>query len=137
MFCCDCGEHFKANFVEKLGHDYGDWTSNGDGTHSRVCSRNGEHKETADCSGGTATETDRPVCDVCHSEYGSLLGHTHSFTEQKITDKFLVSAATCTEKAKYYYSCQCGEKGTTTFEYGELVAHKESSWVIDKEATTT
>ena len=39
--------------------------------------------------------------------------------------KYLKSAATCTEKAVYYYSCSCGEKGTETFESGDVLAH---SW---------
>ena len=46
--------------------------------------------------------------------------HTHSFTAEVVSDKYLASRATCTEKAKYYYSCECGEKGTKTFEYGEV-----------------
>ncbi|MBR1382833.1 MAG: LPXTG cell wall anchor domain-containing protein, partial [Ruminococcus sp.] len=45
----------------------------------------------------------------------------HSFTKQDTSEKYLKSAATCTSKAVYYYSCEvCGEKGTETFEYGEL-----------------
>ena len=57
--------------------------------------------------------------------------HTHAFTAEVATDKYLVSRATCTAKAKYYYSCACGEKGTTTFEYGEMLPH-----TYDKQVTT-
>ena len=39
------------------------------------------------------------------------------------TAEYLASAATCTEKATYYYSCVCGVKGTQTFEHGELAEH--------------
>ena len=35
-------------------HSFGEWASNGDGAHSRICANNAEHKETVACSGGTA-----------------------------------------------------------------------------------
>ncbi|MDY2879871.1 MAG: hypothetical protein SOT34_02900, partial [Candidatus Borkfalkiaceae bacterium] len=44
--------------------------------------------------------------------------HTHDFSVQKITDEYLSAPATCTEKARYFYSCSCGEKGTEIFEAG-------------------
>ena len=49
----------------------------------------------------------------------SIEEHQHSFTEQKVDDEHLQNKATCTNPAKYYYSCSCGEKSTETFEYGE------------------
>lgn len=49
--------------------------------------------------------------------------HTHAFTAETATNEYLCSKATCTEKARYYYSCECGEKGTKTFEYGEIANH--------------
>ena len=42
------------------GHTYGEWTSNGDGTHTRRCTVDGcTGSETKDCSGGTATCTEK------------------------------------------------------------------------------
>ena len=49
--------------------------------------------------------------------------HTHDFSEQNTGDTYKKSDATCTDKAVYYYSCTCGEKGTTTFEYGNALGH--------------
>ncbi len=49
--------------------------------------------------------------------------HTHSFTLENATNKYLCSKATCTQSAKYYYSCSCGAKGTATFEYGNANGH--------------
>ena len=37
--------------------------------------------------------------------------------------EYLGTKATCTAKAKYYYSCVCGEKGTETFESGYQLPH--------------
>ena len=55
---------------EPLDHDFGAWTSNGNGTHTRVCSRDASHTETDNCSGGTASCTKKAVCEVCKAEYG-------------------------------------------------------------------
>ena len=55
---------------EPLDHDFGAWTSNGNGTHTRVCSRDASHTETDNCTGGTASCTMKAVCEVCKAEYG-------------------------------------------------------------------
>ena len=39
------------------------------------------------------------------------------------TKSFLKSKATCQKSNVYFYSCTCGEKGTSTFSYGEKLAH--------------
>ncbi len=55
------------------GHTYGEWTSNGDGTHTRQCTVDGcTGSETKDCSGGTATCTEKAKCSVCGAGYGKL-----------------------------------------------------------------
>lgn len=55
------------------GHTYGEWTSNGDGTHTRQCTVDGcTGSETKDCSGGTATCTEKAKCSVCGVGYGKL-----------------------------------------------------------------
>ena len=53
--------------------------------------------------------------------------HTHTYNQQNTASKYLCSYATCSAQAKYYYSCECGEKGTTTFGYGDLTAHSINS----------
>lgn len=50
--------------------------------------------------------------------------HLHEFTEERATSEYLASEATCTEAAKYYYSCaHCGEAGTATFAHGDPNGH--------------
>ena len=56
--------------------------------------------------------------------------HSHSFTQEVASQNYLASAATCTQKAKYYRSCECGLKGSTTFEYGDTLPHSFSNRVI-------
>ena len=61
------------------GHTFGEWTSNGDGTHSRECTADGCNVlETKDCSGGKATCTEKAVCEYCGKAYGKpdLNNHT-------------------------------------------------------------
>ena len=61
------------------GHTYGDWVSNGDGTHTRQCTVDGcTGSETKDCSGGTATCKDKAECAVCGKTYGELDAKNHA-----------------------------------------------------------
>ena len=127
--CAVCGLSSKGAAEEAtfeagniLGHDYGGWTSNGDGTHTGECAHNASHTKTEACTGGTATCTKKAVCTFCGKEYGETAAH--SFTAENTDAKYLKTAATCTAKAVYYKSCAaCGAAGTETFEYGELAAH--------------
>jgi uncharacterized repeat protein (TIGR02543 family) len=54
-------------------HSWGEWTSNGNGTHTRTCAADSIHTETGNCSGGKATSTEKAVCETCHTAYGELL----------------------------------------------------------------
>ena len=58
---------------EVHNHNWGEWTSNGNGTHTRTCNADSSHTETGNCSGGKATSTERAVCETCHTAYGALL----------------------------------------------------------------
>ena len=61
------------------GHTFGEWTSNGDGTHSRKCTVDGcKGVETMACSGGNATCAEKAVCEYCNKAYGKpdLNNHT-------------------------------------------------------------
>ena len=63
------------------------------------------------------------ICAFCLTACFADLSHKHNFDKKIATENYIVSKATCTQKAKYYYSCSCGEKGTETFENGELEGH--------------
>ena len=67
-------------------------------------------------------EFDAPSVQVIFSE-----DHAHAYIEQVAEEKYLASA-NCEEKAKYYYSCSCGEASTETFEYGEVIEHSFGEW---------
>ena len=89
------------------GHTFGEWTSNGDGTHTRKCTVDGcNGLETKDCSGGTATCTERAVCEVCGKAYGELDPKNH-------TDLKHIPAKAATKTAggniEYWYCEDCGK----------------------------
>ena len=84
------------------GHTYGEWVSNGDGTHTRQCTVDGcNGVETKDCSGGTATCAEKAVCEVCGKAYGELDPKNH-------TDLKHIPAKAATEDAEgniEYWHC--------------------------------
>ena len=87
------------------GHTFGEWASNGDGTHTRKCTADGcTGSETKDCSGGTATCTQKAVCEVCGKAYGEPDPNNH-------TDLKHIPAKAATEDAEgnieYWYCGGC------------------------------
>ena len=87
------------------GHTFGEWVSNGDGTHSRECTVDGcKGVETMACSGGTATCTEKAVCEYCGKAYGKPDSNNH--TDLKHID---AKAATKTAEGniEYWYCGGC------------------------------
>ena len=87
------------------GHTFGEWVSNGDGTHSRECTVDGCNGfETKECSGGKATCTEKAVCEVCGKAYGEPDPKNH--TDLKHID---AKAATKTAEGniEYWYCGGC------------------------------
>lgn len=87
------------------GHTFGEWTSNGDGTHSRKCTVDGcKGVETMACSGGNATCTEKAVCEVCGKAYGKTDLNNH-------TDLKHIDAKAATKAAEgnieYWYCGGC------------------------------
>ena len=64
--CEKCGAQYGA-----LGHVWGEWQSNGDGTHSRTCQRDGcGAVDTENCGGdGNATCVTLGTCTSCGGQY--------------------------------------------------------------------
>ena len=100
----------------------GDWTSNGDGTHSRRCTCNAV--ETEKCSGGKATCKDKAVCEICKESYGSLDPNSH--TDLKHVDAKAATAA-AEGNIEYWYCGDCDKY------FSDAAATKE----ITKAATVT
>ena len=122
--CAACGAKGTETFTagDPLDHDWGAWTSNGDGTHTRTCSRDATHTETGDCTGGTATCMAKAECETCGEPYGETDPDNHAdgcYPEWTISK---------TEHQQKYTLC------------GQVLVAKEkhtfSDWSITKKATT-
>jgi hypothetical protein len=68
---------------------------------------------------------------------GTQGAHTHNYNGRRIGEKYLATKATCTEKAKYYFSCDCGELDIETFEHGAPLDHAYGDFVSNGDGTHT
>ena len=75
------------------------------------------------------------ACDG--NDKDSSTTHTCEYNQEIVLDVYKANEATCMRKAKYYYSCSCGEKGTEMFEYGELAPHNYGEWIQTTAPTCT
>ena len=97
-----------------LGHAWGEWSSAGNGTHIRSCTRsNCDAVDTANCTGGTATCSAKAVCVTCGAEYGEKDPNNHAL------EQHAAKAPTCTEIGWDAYDT-CSRCDYTT--YAELPA---------------
>ena len=112
------------------GHTYGEWASNGDGTHTRKCTVDGcAGSETKDCSGGKATCRDKAKCAVCGAEYGKLDAENHADLKH-----IPAKAATWVAEGniEYWYCEGCGRyfsdrDGTKEIRKADTVTAKRKS----------
>ena len=75
--------------------------------------------------------------DISSYTYIHTRAHVHVFDQENADEKYVVTAASCTNRAVYHKSCRCGEAGTETFQYGEVIPHTFGAWVVIKEPTYT
>ena len=105
--CNTCGGSYYG------GHAWGEWSSAGNGTHTRSCTNYCREVDTANCTGGTATCSAKAVCEVCGGEYGEKDSNNHDL------EQHAAKAPTCTEKGWNAYET-CSRCDHTT--YAELPA---------------
>lgn len=107
--CNTCGGSYYG------GHAWGEWSSAGNGTHTRSCTNYCREVDTAKCTGGKATCSAKAVCEVCGGEYGEKDSNNHDLVQHA------AKAPTCTEKGWNAYET-CSRCNYTT--YAELPALK-------------
>lgn len=89
--CSSCKEAYGV----LADHAWTGYESNGDGTHTRVCATNADHNVTANCSGGTATCTEPPVCTTCKESYGKELTHDLQYSNAEADHILEESCSRC------------------------------------------
>ena len=142
VYCNDCRTYVSGHTstgydYTEAGHDYGAWTSNGEGAHVKTCSRCAvdaeNHTVSEDCCGGTATCSAKKVCDVCGEEYGELDDTNHVNTE----DTEAVTANCVTEgftAGVYCNDCRTYVSGHTSTGYDYTEAgHDYGAWTSNGE----
>ena len=100
--CNTCGGSYYG------GHAWGEWSSAGNGTHTRSCTNYCREVDTANCTGGTATCSAKAVCEVCGGEYGEKDSNNHDL------EQHAAKAPTCTEKGWNAYET-CSRCDYTTY----------------------
>ena len=83
--CNTCGGSYYG------GHAWGEWSSAGNGTHTRSCTNYCREVDTAKCTGGKATCSAKAVCEACGGEYGEKDPNNHAL------EQHAAKAPTCTE----------------------------------------
>ena len=122
--CEKCGAEYGI-----LGHDWGAWRPNDDGTHTRRCTRrNCDGVDTANCTGGTATCSAKAVCVVCGGKYGERNPNNHDLVHHD------AKAPTCTEIGWDAYDT-CSRSGCNYTTYVELPAQHDFVYHQAKPAT--
>ncbi len=109
-YLCECGDEYIDNYVDKLGHSFGEWIT--------------LSEPTIDLSGEKKRE-----CSVCHEvEYDMIpkLDHEHIYQVVDVDP-------TCTEKGFTIHLCYCGYEYDDNFI--EPLGHDFSEWLITIEPT--
>ena len=81
--CKKCNDSYKDHQTKTLLHWYGEWTSNGDGTHSATCKRKDcKHVSKTECAivEFKQDEATRTLCPVC----GNVSDGTHLALVEKV-----------------------------------------------------
>ena len=82
--CKKCNDSYKDHQTKTLLHWYGEWTSNGDGTHSATCKRKDcKHVGKTECAivEFKQDEATRTLCPVC----GNVSDSTHLALVEEVT----------------------------------------------------
>jgi len=78
VMCSKCGTPYPA---QVNNHSWGNWQSNGNGTHTRICTLNSGHKETQNCSGdSSATCQTAGTCTTCGGQYKNPQAHSCAYS---------------------------------------------------------
>lgn len=118
--CNTCGGSYYG------GHAWGEWSSAGNGTHTRSCTNYCREVDTAKCTGGKATCSAKAVCEACGGEYGEKDPNNHDLVH------LYAKAPTCTEIGWDAYET-CSRCDYTT--YAELPALNHDYQAVTVEPT--
>ena len=95
-----------------------------------------ENKADPDCENGGYTGDIICECGETVQQGEIIPAQGHDFTKKLVATTTKASDATCTEAAKYYYSCKrCEALGTETFDVGQPKGHDYEAVVTEPTCT--
>ena len=109
-YTCECGDSYVDDYVDALGHSFGEWEENVPAT----CTQKGE--ELRCCS----------RCDEIESKSIPMLEHNYTET---------ITAPTCEDEGYTTYTCECGDSYNA--DYVDAAGHTAGEWIVISPATTT
>ena len=131
--CTACSEPWDTDPVGALGHEWGAWVTNKNGTHTRTCVRSGccygengaAKTQTAYCTKENATVVvTAPTCtEEGYSTYtckdcgyvwvaDKVNAKGHDYTKKIYREEYLYSPQDCVNPNIYFYACSsCGKNG--------------------------
>ncbi len=123
--CTECGQSFGTTvdhkYIEKVDNQYV--------VEAAACGKPATYKKSCEwCGEKSETET------FTYGEVGQ-----HIYTGEVVKDEALASPANCTEAAKYWKSCSCGEVGVNgeTFTVGAPLGHTGGTATCTAQAICT
>lgn len=76
LHACECGYQYKDTYVNAKGHAFGEWTTHGNGTHTRTCANDVAHTETENCV--YTPQVTPPTCtEAGYTTYTCICGHSY------------------------------------------------------------
>ena len=121
--CNTCGGSYYG------GHAWGEWSSAGNGTHTRSCTNYCREVDTAKCTGGKATCSAKAVCVECGGEYGEKDPNNHALKHRA------AKAPTCTEKGWNAYET-CSRCDHTTYAEQPALNHDYQAVTVEPTCET-
>ena len=121
--CNTCGGSYYG------GHAWGEWSSAGNGTHTRSCTNYCREVDTAKCTGGKATCSAKAVCEVCGGEYGEKDSNNHDLVQHE------AQAATCTKPGWNAYET-CSRCDHTTYAEQPALNHDYQAVTVEPTCET-
>ena len=135
-YSCSCGAMGSSTFTgNTVPNNHVATTTSTYQQHTNL-----QHIVTTICSGcsvllSTTTEAHSINNNICiNCGYNE---HVHEYNQQITTLNNLKTEATCSSEAVYYYTCTCGQKGTTTFTHGSKLIHQYNENITKYPSCTT
>ncbi len=126
--CANCTAEDTAN---KVGHNATDDNNCATAVYCTDCNYMTVATKTHNLTIGASKDANDHIMECTNSGCDHTEDAAHSFNQKVESADYLKNNADCTTAKTYYYSCECGHKGSTTFTVGTELGHdfENGTWV--------